>query len=171
MSGSDNINIEKLKSRAKKLKALADRGIEGEKDTARRMYEDFIKKHNLEDNDEGTNVRILKIKYADDMLILFNVILSVNPFSKPVYEKNYIRVELDKEDYTEVKCKYRHFVKLWRIEKELLTMSFFSKHNVHFAPDDYAKKKWREHNAMNQQYVQAQVDADILQEKATKFKS
>lgn len=41
----------KIIDKAKKLKELADRGVGGEKENAKRMYEAYKKKHNLTDED------------------------------------------------------------------------------------------------------------------------
>ncbi len=77
-------NKEKLKSKARKLKALADRGNEGEKKNAERMYREFIEKHKLDESeiDPSINNRRFRVKNYDDLMILNNVILSVNPFTK-----------------------------------------------------------------------------------------
>lgn len=48
--------------KAKKLKELADRGVGGEKDNAKRMYEAYKKKHNLTDEDVKGH------KYSDDFI-------------------------------------------------------------------------------------------------------
>jgi len=48
--------------KAKKLKELADRGIDGEKETAQRMYDAYKKKHNLTDEDVKGH------KYTEDFI-------------------------------------------------------------------------------------------------------
>lgn len=48
--------------KAKKLKELADRGVGGEKDNAKRMYEAYKKKHNLTDEDVKGH------EYSDDFI-------------------------------------------------------------------------------------------------------
>lgn len=161
---TNEINKEKLKSKAKKLKALADKGIDGEKETAERMYKEFMEKHGLNDVDvdPSSNNRKFKVKNDDDALILTNVILSVNPFTKIVNLPLIIQAELDSEDFNEVREKFRYFVKLWRVEKELLRMAFFSKHNEFFTPDDHAKNKWREHNNENEELKKARERAEKL---------
>jgi hypothetical protein len=42
---------DKIIDKAKKLKELADRGVDGEKETAQRMYDSYKQKHNLTDED------------------------------------------------------------------------------------------------------------------------
>lgn len=60
--------------KAKKLKELADRGVDGEKETAQRMYDAYKKKHNLTDDDvkghEYTEDFINEIKNMTDEELL-----------------------------------------------------------------------------------------------------
>lgn len=163
-------NIEKLKHKARRLKALADRGVGGEKDNAERMYREFITKHKLEENDidPSVNNRKFKVKNYDDSLILTNVILSINPTTKVVNHNLCVTCDLDLEDYNEVKEKFRYFVKLYRIEKELLNMAFFSKHKDFFAPDEHAKNKWRESYKENEELKKARERADKITMKLEK---
>jgi hypothetical protein len=161
---TNEINKEKLKSKAKKLKALADKGIGGEKETAAKMYKEFMEKHGLNDGDvdPSANNRKFKVKTEDDAFILTNVILSVNPFTKVVNNPTIIEAELDLEDFNEVKEKFRYFIKLYRVEKELLNMAFFSKHNDFFTPDEHAKSKWRDSNKENEELKKARERAEKL---------
>lgn len=155
---------EKLKSKARKLKALANRGEGGEKETSQRMYDEFIKKHSLDESeiDPSLNNRKFRVKNYDDSLILTNVILSVNPFTKITQHELRTDCNLDWEDYNEVKKKFAYFVKLYRIEKELLNMAFFSKHSKFFQPDEDVQKKWRESKAENNDLKKARENAEKL---------
>ncbi len=57
-----NKEREKIIDKAKKLKELADRGVDGEKETAKRMYDAYKKKHNLTDEDVQGH------KYTEDFI-------------------------------------------------------------------------------------------------------
>lgn len=56
----------KIIDKAKKLKELAERGIDGEKETAQRMYDAYKKKHKLTDEDINGH------KYTDDFINEFS---------------------------------------------------------------------------------------------------
>jgi len=57
-----NTERSKIIDKAKKLKELADRGVGGEKENAKRMYDAYKKKHNITDEEvEGHN-------YTDDFI-------------------------------------------------------------------------------------------------------
>lgn len=160
---------EKIKSKARKLKALAEQGIGGEKDAAEQKYKDFIKKHNIDESGneiKSNNRRKFKVKDYDDCQILNNVILSVNPYTEITSYDLSVLCELDDEDYAEVKNKHSYFVKLFRIEKELLKMAFFGKHESFFAPSNYAKNKWREKKTENDELKKAREKAEDITNKA-----
>lgn len=137
--------VEKSKSilKAKKLLELANRGIDGEKETAKVKLSEHLKKYGIDisEIDDTINVREFKFGSSDEFTILSNVILSVNPFAKLFNEKGVVSCELDKEDYLEVKNKHKHFWGLWKIEYDLLILSFFTQNSIHFRPDEYAYNK------------------------------
>jgi hypothetical protein len=160
-------NREKHKAKARLLKALAEGGDANEKDTARRKYEEHLKKHRLTegDIDSSANNRRFKIKNDDDSMILTNVILSVNPFTKLIHVGNVVDVNLDDEDYLEVREKFKFFVKLYRLEKEVFTMAFFSKHKQFFEPDEFTRNKWREKHSVNDELQKQQIKVDEINSK------
>jgi hypothetical protein len=170
---SESNNKEKLKAKARKLKELKDRGVGGEKTSAENKLREFLIKHNMSEEEiDGTfKQRIFKIRETDDSLIITNVILSVNPYAKIFNDKKAIIADLDDEDFIEVIQKVRYFAKLWRIEKELLTMAFFAKHGDSFKPDEYACSKYREQQKnKNEEYEKAQERANQFTEKAKELK-
>lgn len=144
---TDNEKKEKLRSKARKLKELAKRGEEGEKETAIKKYNDFIKEHNLNDSEIDTNMyrrEFLDVLDAEEKDIAITVLLSVNPYAKYNTLAKSISAELDDEDFIEAKDKIDYFIKLWRIEKNALRTAFAIRHNNFFKPDSDAMNKWRE---------------------------
>jgi hypothetical protein len=146
----------KIRSKARKLKALANGGVDGEKETARRMYDDYIKEHGLQDNEINSNMHhreFYNLVDSDECDIAATIILSVNPFAKYNVTKEFVSTELDDEDYLEAKEKIDYFIKLWRIERNALRTAFAIRHNDFFKPDEYASSKWREHKNSNSAVV------------------
>lgn len=136
----------KILIKAKKLLELAKRGIDGEKEAAQKKLDEHLLKHGIDisEIDDAINIRYFSAGTKDKYMILTNVILSVNPYSKPTYEKGIVKCELDKEDYEEIKNKYKFFFNLWTVERSLLVTAFFTKNNKHFKPDQYAYGKYRD---------------------------
>lgn len=166
-------NLEKVMSMARKLKALAERGVDGEKTSAEEKYKEYLKEHNLTDSDinPDMNKRIIEALDSDYKDVLLNVILSVNPYTKHSDNTTSIECYLDNEDYTEVLKKYEYFSKLLRVEKELLITSFLKKHSQAFEPDAKANKKWRERRVENQALTTKNEEAKIIEKEYNRIQS
>ncbi len=165
----DNQLKEKVKAKARRLNELAKRGIGGEKINAQRMLDDLLRKHKMElsEIDCSVNDRFFDIENDEDKTILMNSILSINPYTKITCEKKFVSASLDDEDYAEVKFKFSYFIKLFRVEKELLTMSFFGKHGEFFVPDEKSKSKFRDaEKEVNSVFDSVMKDADIIEKEA-----
>lgn len=135
---------EKLLVRARKLKALADRGIGGEKVNAQKKLDEFLLKHGLllEDVESVKNHRVFTIQFEDDALVLANIIYSINPATKLECTELYVKCILDEEDFKEAVEKYRVFIKLWRKHKEWAITCFMTKHAKYMQMDEYAYEKF-----------------------------
>jgi hypothetical protein len=166
-------NLEKIMSRARKLKELATRGVEGEKESAIIAYNAFLSKHGLSDSDINPemNRRVFVAKDAEYKDVLLNVILSVNPFAQHNDTFTAIECYLDQEDYNEVLKKYEYFSKLLRVEKELLMTAFLSKHKKFFEPDEKADKKWRERRVTNDAFNIKEQEAKIIKQEINRQKA
>lgn len=155
---------------ARKLYELAQKGVGGEKDNAQKMFDEHIKKHkiHISEIDSSKNMRKFRVKSDDDRMILANVILSVNPFTEIIKLASGLNVELDEEDFSEVKEKFKYFSRLYKIEKQMLTDAFFYKHKDYFQPDEYTRNKWREKRTINEDLQQAQIKVDKIENKLSK---
>lgn len=173
MEQEQNENKNKENKRAKnisiarKLYELAQKGIGGEKENAQTMFEEHIKKHkiHISEIDASKNMRKFKIKSDDDRMILANVILSVNPFAEIIKLETALNVELDEEDFIEVRERFKYFVRLYKIEKQMLTDAFFHKHKDYFQPDEYTRNKWREKHKINEDLQSAQIKVEKIENK------
>lgn len=144
-----------------------EEGRQKQIDSAKNLYENYIKNHGLEeyrDQIEGNTERRIKIKYQDEFALCAQVIASVNPFAQISYETGLIKVNLDSDDYAEVKCKFKHFKVLWRADLEMLKLAFNTKHQQWFAPDSYAMQKHAGSKGVNI-YEQAKEQALQINEK------
>ena len=64
----DQIQRDKIAAKLKKIKALAERGVGGEKETAMRMYEDLKARYELEDKEIMLDAVTLHwFGYADEL--------------------------------------------------------------------------------------------------------
>lgn len=133
----------KLLEKAKKLKALADRGIGGEKASAEAFYRDFIAKHNINegDIDPKHHLRTFKLRGKEHSVMLSHIILSVNPFISIDKGKGVYNVVLDDEDYIEVNERVSCFFNAFKREKEVFFIAFMDKFRDNFVPDEQAVEK------------------------------
>lgn len=143
MTNDTVIDKSKLIKKAKKLLALAKRGVGGEKDNAKVMLDKFLEEHgiSIDEIDVEANLRKFPVVSKDDYTLLTNIILSVNPFAGIKTDKGRVLVELDSEDYKEVKNKHKYFTKLWNAELDLLVLTFYTKNEKYLRPDEYAYNK------------------------------
>jgi hypothetical protein len=149
-----------LVEKAKKLKALSEKGYEGERENAKKFYLDFITKHkiNESDVDEKKYKRAFYLNGSSYETILSYVILSVNPFSEIEKSDNQYFVKLDDEDFIEVNYKigifYDYFLNSLHYIKKIFLFTdnkdesvfltaFLTKNQSSFEPDEYAWKKFR----------------------------
>lgn len=137
------LNKKELIEKAKKLKALADRGIEGEKSSAENFYKEFMEKHGLSESefDDKKFHRNIKLLNMDYEVLLSHVILAVNPFIKIEKKKYVYKVVLDDEDYKEVITRTRFFYKAFVKEKQLLMAAFMERFKDGFIPNEKSVKK------------------------------
>lgn len=116
---------------AKKIKALADKGIGGEKLNAENMLSDFLKKHNISINDiemDMKNEYWFKVKTDYEKRLLNQVTKNVNyeikcyhvdavNVKKHKLEGNFM-IECSVSDYIELKSKYEFYKPL--LESEMM---------------------------------------------------
>jgi len=133
---------------AKKLKALADRGVGGEKHNADKMLNSLLKKHNLTTEDiEGEKIdhHFFNLKKEDDRLWLQivksvnNQILCYDPFpSKDVkrlhMEGNYM-VDCTVSEYVEIDAKNAIYQRLYKDELNIFYHAFCTANNILVKPE------------------------------------
>lgn len=154
------VNKKELIEKAKKLKALADRGEEGEKSSAENFYKEFMEKHGLSESefDDKKFHRNIKLLNMDYEVLLSHVILAVNPFIKIEKKKYVYKVVLDDEDYKEVITRTRFFYKAFVKEKQLLMAAFMERFKDGFIPDEKAVKKHHRPSEKMQGYAEKLIN-------------
>lgn len=164
---------EELLSHARKLKEHATRGVPNERDVAKDKYESFLKKHSLLDAevDPELTMREFTAKEENEKDLLLTVILSVNPYARYTQDIFTIKCDLDDEDFSLVNKKYQAFLKIWRVEKELLVTAFYAKHNKYFQPNPNAHKKWNAKNTKNDSIQKNKDELNQVAEEWQKMKS
>lgn len=130
-------DLERIKTLIGKVLELANKGIDGEKQAAKKKLEKLLSKYGLTladiDSEDNKLKRTFRIKNRDDYkTILTQVICDVAPSVK--IQENTRKLEiyskLNAEQYIEVKEKFDYFWNLWCKEKEQFTIAFIIKNSL-----------------------------------------
>lgn len=130
---------------AKKLLALAQFGIEGEKANAQKMLEDFLLKHNLDlDNLEDVRRTRYYLEINPKYQRLFSQIVFAYFDDRDIYiskdNSDELVLELTKLESVELKVKYEFFRDLFDKEYEIFYHAFIQKNKI--LPDTAGYHDW-----------------------------
>ncbi len=131
------IDMSKQIELAKKIKALVDRGVGGEKENAEKLLADFLKKHNLtieEIEGEAINEYFFKVD-KEDVRLWRQIVANVNyeipkygEFPKKVQKNPYIlgnfMVKCTAAEFVEIESKFNFYKKLYKQELEIFYSAF-----------------------------------------------
>lgn len=128
---------------AKKLQALADRGIGGEKINAEKKLRELMAKHNISEfdlSDDKIEEFFFKIEDKEEKTILYQLTKLINKDIKVYFwDKKEIRkykfkgnVEIDttKLNYIRIAYEFPIYVREYKKAKELLMYAFLRKNNL-----------------------------------------
>ena len=128
--------MDKIIQLAKKLKALSDKGVGGEKINAEKMLQKIMEKHNLSIEDvEGEKKDFAYFK-ADQKQeeIFWQVVSSVlGKYSSYVDERKrgYFLLKVTASEAVEIQMKYDFFWKLYQEEFEIWRAAFIAKNDIY----------------------------------------
>jgi hypothetical protein len=128
---------EKAIKLAKKLKALADRGVEGERDNARERLEKLLKEYGLEEYQLSDTLKTFeRTTLNEGSVILERIIKFVKPDAqiniKTIKTKIIIEVELTDIEHRQIKQRYKFFWRAYNRERSSLLTAFFNVHISEF---------------------------------------
>lgn len=168
----NNHNMSKHIELAKKLKALSDKGIGGEKVNAEKMLNELMKKHNLTIEDiEGEKTEDYYFNIKKEHHSLFVQIVGNVKYKLPIYGEfpdnlikdyklkgNYM-VTCTVSEFIEIETMFDHYSSLYENELEIFFGAFLSANNLLITPpkdeqrsiDDLSPeelKKWKREQIM-----------------------
>lgn len=120
---------------AKKLKALAERGIDGEKVNAERMLQNLMRKHSISlEEIEGEARDYVSFTVKPEQGKLFAQVASMVVPTASLYGKkgsrNKVFAELTKCEYIELKATFDFFWKAWQRESGLFYTAFIHRNHI-----------------------------------------
>lgn len=125
---------------AKKLKALSERGIDGEKENAAAALDKLMKKHDITHEmleDAETRYAYFKVT-PEQRRLFFQVVASVIGNNFETYfkrgKKNIIILKVTSEEVIEIEIRYAIFWKAYIKEEEIFWTAYVHKNNLHPKP-------------------------------------
>lgn len=134
-------DLDKIKQTILKVKELAERGADGERQVAQNKLKSLLHKYGInisELQSDSTQERIIKHhKHPDSRKILVQVICSVKKTTMWKLKKGYgIVADLSYDDYIEVIEKYKYFWKLYTKQKEIFFQAFITNNKLYSAQQE-----------------------------------
>lgn len=134
---------QKIQEKLKKIKELAERGIGGEKEGARQLYEKLLLKYGLTDSDIDDKIVTHWFRFSDelDKKLLTQIFYKVTG-SRTYWTKKDKRVNLVGCECTEFECDeiifyYQFYKEHLQDELDIFLSAFMSKNNLY--PDSNAR--------------------------------
>lgn len=133
---------DKKKELLKKLQALAERGVSGERETAERKLKELIKKYGIEEEELNEDKIIdFDFKYHSEWEKKLLRQLFYKMFGKAYREKNYIYrygkgsrttygIQCTKAEGLQLRVEYDFYRELFKEEFDLFLSAFIQKHNL-----------------------------------------
>lgn len=122
---------------AKKLKALADRGLGGEATTAKRILDNYLKKHNLTILDIEGEKKTLEVfrtnnKYKKLFLQVASTVIGIRIDRRYVKRKNpnHLLLEVTKAEKIEINIKYEFYKKHFDMQYDIFFRAFIVKNQL-----------------------------------------
>lgn len=137
--------MEKILALAKKLKALADRGIDGEKTTAMEMLQKFMTKHNItldminEDDTKEYTVKMEIEKYKFWRQVVASVIGNsavIHYKRKDNASKKTYWITCTPSQYLEIEAKFSFFYNIYLQEENIFYKAFIQTQKLYTKVDN-----------------------------------
>ena len=150
---------DKKKQLLNKLKALAERGVGGEKETAQRKLQELMEKYEIDENDLSDDKKEkYQFKYKNEFEKKLIKQIAYRTFKKEWSERMYtysrgrgkrsiMLIECTKAEEIQLRIEYEFYKDLWKEEAEFLFNVFIQKHRI-FDPECSCKK---DHYRMKEQ--------------------
>lgn len=167
---------DKKKQLLNKLKALAERGVGGEKETAQRKLEDLMRKYGVEEadlSDEKKENFEFKYKNKFEKQLILQIANKtfgdewfdrIYTYSRGIGKRSIILIECTKFEETQIRIEYEFYKELWKEEVEFLFSVFIQKHNI-FDLNGSSKNNTAEHKYSEKELKRMAMMEMLLQDK------
>ncbi len=142
--------MSKAEDLARKLKALADKGVGGEKTNAVVMLQKLLDKHGLTIEDiegekiQGFDIRIQKAQKQFFYQVIANVVPGEEPvIEKYTYRRSWYRVNVTATQWVEIEQKFRFFWREYQSQIGIFYKAFIQRNKLYrtLTEEERAAKK------------------------------
>lgn len=135
---------ETIRAQLVKIRALAESGVEGERQNAARMLDALCLKHGVSMESLVSNERAshrFTYRSADELRVLWQCAFYITQTSRLAYSKRgrSISLRLTKAEAIDLRACFAHYRAAWRKQVEELSTAFFCRHKL-FGPRDEAQE-------------------------------
>ena len=169
---------DKKKQLLNKLKALAERGVGGEKETAQRKLQELMEKYEIDENDLSDDKKEkYQFKYKNEFekklikQIAYRTVKKewserMYTYSRGRGKRSIMLIECTKAEEIQLRIEYEFYKDLWKEEAEFLFNVFIQKHRI-FDPEGSCKK---DHYRMKEQDLKRMSMMEMLLQDKTMTK-
>ena len=129
-----NSTSKNIKAKLKKVKALAEKGEKGERETAKKMLKDLTEKYsNIKLKEKKLRKRTFKLAdFEDCKTIMVHCILNANPDAsiEGNLRRKELYVRLTNEEYSNVVFTFNHYYPIYASQKSSFLIAFILKNNL-----------------------------------------
>lgn len=136
---------EKKRELLKKLQALAERGVGGEKETAQKKLEQLMKKYGVEDSDlseDKEEDHDFKYHNEFEKKILRQLFYKIVPdyrshtyyYTRGIGSKSIYGIRCTKAQALQIQIEYDFYCDLWKEEVDFFMGAFIQKHRIFATP-------------------------------------
>jgi len=137
-------------STIKKLQALAERGVGGERTNAQKFLEKFMKEHDITESmleNPDRSVHRFYLSKAKERLF-FQCVSAVMGngfrFGESRYGKHYYSLECSDSEFIEIEYMFKWYWKEWKKEQELFFKAFVFKNELVSQREEDSGRSWHE---------------------------
>lgn len=140
----------KIQDKLKKIKELAERGVGGERETAKKLYENLLKKYELSDDDIEDSLQVRWFRFKDDIdkklliHIFYKVTGDSSYWTKKDKRMNLVGCECTEFESDEIVFYYQFYREHLNNEIDIFMSAFMHKNRIY--PDVNARVHGDESN-------------------------
>lgn len=134
---NQNKELDKIKKLINKVFELSEKGIDGERDSAKKKLEQLLKKHDLTLDDilgESVEMKCFRVDNTEESVSILSHIIwkiaGINTEIQKHSKKHEVYCGISNSDYLQIKLMFEFYYNSWLKEKKELSIAFILGNNL-----------------------------------------